>query len=85
MVSGGVCVPAPDAKEVKNTLIKRGNESHGPDSMYIDVRHMVAMAPASPSSRVAQLIRDGTAQRKFGGRRSLNRPSFHDAQEGVSP
>ena len=65
MVSGGVCVPAPDAKEVKNTLIKRGNESHGPDSMYIDVRHMVAMAPASPSSRLAQLIRDGKAQKRL--------------------
>ena len=53
----------PDTKEVKSILIKRGSEWHGPDMMYINARHIVAMEPVSPSSRVAQLIKDVKAQK----------------------
>jgi hypothetical protein len=53
----------PDSKEVKSILIKRGSEWHGPDLMYINARHIVAMEPVSPSSRVAQLIKDVKAQK----------------------
>ena len=56
----------PDTKEVKTVLIKRGNEWHGPDMMYINSRHIVAMEPVSPNSRVAQLIKEAKAQ-KGGG------------------
>jgi hypothetical protein len=53
----------PDTKEVKSVLIKRGSESHGPDMMYINSRHIVAMEPVSPTSRVAQLIKEAKAQK----------------------
>jgi hypothetical protein len=47
-----------DKKEVKNILIKRGNELHGPEFMRINSRHVVLIEPVSPDSRVAQLIRE---------------------------
>ncbi len=48
----------PDGKEVKNILIKRGSEWHGPDYMYINKQHIVVIEPVSPTSRVAQLIKE---------------------------
>ena len=52
-----------DKKEVKNVLIKRGNELHGPEFMRINTRHVVLIEPVSPDSRVAQLIREANAPR----------------------
>ena len=52
-----------DKKEVKNILIKRGNELHGPEFMRINSRHVVLIEPVSPDSRVAQLIREANAPR----------------------
>ena len=52
-----------DKKEVRNILIKRGNEWHGPDLMYINTRHIVVIEPVSPDSRVAQLIKEAKAQK----------------------
>jgi hypothetical protein len=52
-----------DKKEVRNILIKRGNEWHGPDLMYITKQHVVAIEPVSPNSRVAQLIKEAKAQK----------------------
>ena len=52
-----------DKKEVKSILIKRGNEWHGPDLMYITTRHVVVIEPVSPNSRVAQLIKEAKAQK----------------------
>ncbi len=48
-------------KEVKNILIKRGNELHRPEFMRINSRHVVLIEPVSPDSRVAQLIREANA------------------------
>lgn len=53
---------SPDGKEVKNILIKRGSEWHGPDYMYIRAQHIVVVEPVSPTSRVAQLIREAKTQ-----------------------
>jgi hypothetical protein len=50
--------PAPDGKGVANILLKRGNEWHGPDSMYITKNHIVMIEPVSPKSRVAELIKE---------------------------
>jgi hypothetical protein len=36
---------SPDGKEVKNVLLKRGNERHGPEYMYINRRHIVVVEP----------------------------------------
>jgi hypothetical protein len=51
-----------DGKEVKSILIKRGNEWHGPDYMYINKQHIVIIEPVSPNSRVAQLIKEAKNQ-----------------------
>lgn len=52
-----------DKKEVRNILVKRGSEWHGPDLMYITTRHVVVIEPVSPNSRVAQLIKEAKAQK----------------------
>jgi hypothetical protein len=55
---------SPDGKEVKNILIKRGNEWHAPDYMYINRQHIVIIEPVSASSRVAALIKDAREQKQ---------------------
>ncbi len=50
-------------KEVKSILIKRGNEWHGPDRMYINSKHIVLIEPISPNSKVAQLIKEAKAKK----------------------
>jgi hypothetical protein len=52
-----------DKKEVRNILIKRGNEWHGPDRMYINMSHVVVVEPVGANSKVAQLIKDAKAQK----------------------
>jgi hypothetical protein len=47
-----------ETKEVKNVLIRRGNEVHGPDRMFLNERHIIMIEPVGPSSKVAQLIAD---------------------------
>ena len=54
---------SPDGKEVKSILIKRGNEWHGPDYMYINKQHIVIIEPVAPNSRVAQLIKEAQNQK----------------------
>ncbi len=46
----------PQTKEVTNVLIRRGNEWHSPDRMFISSRHIVLIEPVGTSSKVAQLI-----------------------------
>ncbi|MDD2337816.1 MAG: hypothetical protein PHD01_14740 [Geobacteraceae bacterium] len=50
--------PSPDGKQVVNILLKRGNEWHGPESMYLTKSHIVMIEPVSPTSRVADLIKE---------------------------
>jgi hypothetical protein len=52
-----------DTNEVKNTLVKRGSEWHGPDQMYISARHIVLIEPVSPGSKVAELIKEAKSQK----------------------
>jgi hypothetical protein len=47
-----------EKKKTANLLIKRGSEWHNPDSMRINVRHILVIEPVGPDSRVAQLIRE---------------------------
>lgn len=42
--------------EPRNILLKRGREWHGPDSMLINLEHVVLIEPVAPDSRVFQLI-----------------------------
>jgi hypothetical protein len=53
---------SPDGKEVKNILLKRGNEWHGPEYMYLNRQHIVVIEPVAANSRVAQLVKDTKAQ-----------------------
>jgi hypothetical protein len=53
-----------DTNEVKNSLIKRGSEWHGPDQMYINSKHIVLIEPVNPNSRVSLLIAEA---KKNGG------------------
>lgn len=50
-----------ETKQVKNILVKRGSEWHGPDRMYINAGHIVLIEPVSPDSKVAQLIKEAKA------------------------
>lgn len=42
--------------ETKNVLIRRGNEWHGPDRMYLNPGSVLLIEPVSPDSQVAKLI-----------------------------
>jgi hypothetical protein len=53
----------PQTKEVKNVLIRRGKELHGPTETVLNARHVVLVEPISPTSKVAELI----AQQAGGG------------------
>ena len=50
-----------DKKEVKNVLLKRGNEWHKPDYMRLNARHIVMIEPVAPESRMAKLIQEAKA------------------------
>ncbi len=52
-----------DGKEVKNILIKRGNEWHAPEYMYINKQHIVIIEPVAADSRVEQLIKGAKNQK----------------------
>jgi hypothetical protein len=54
---------SPDGKEVKNILVKRGNEWHGPEYMYINRQHIVVIEPVAANSRVEQLIKEAKNQK----------------------
>jgi len=45
-----------ETKEVKNILIRRGNEWHAPDRMVLNARHIILIEPVGPNSKVAELI-----------------------------
>jgi len=45
-----------ETKAVNNVLVRRGNEWHGPDRMFLNSRHIVLIEPVGTNSKVAQLI-----------------------------
>jgi hypothetical protein len=56
--------PLPDGKQVANILLKRGGEWHGPEFMYLTKSHIVMIEPVSPTSRVADLIKELKAKQQ---------------------
>jgi len=54
---------SPDGKEVKNILVKRGNEWHAPEYMYINGQHIVVIEPVAANSRVAELIKEAKTRK----------------------
>jgi hypothetical protein len=51
---------SPDGKQVANIIVKRGNEWHSPDRMYLNASHIVIIESVSVKSKVAQLIKEAT-------------------------
>jgi hypothetical protein len=51
----------PDGKVAGNVLIKRGQEWHSPDRMWVNTRHVIMIEPVAPESKVAQLIKEAKA------------------------
>ena len=51
-----------ETKVQTNTLIKRGKELHGPDSMYVNTKHIIMIEPVGPDSQVAKLIKEEKAK-----------------------
>jgi hypothetical protein len=47
-----------ETKAVSNVLVRRGNEVHGPDRMFLNAHHIILIEPVGPNSKVAQLIAD---------------------------
>lgn len=48
----------PETKEVKNILVKRGKEWHGPDRMILNEKAIVFVEPVGIDSTVAKLIEE---------------------------
>ena len=47
-----------ETKAVTNILVRRGNEWHGPDRMFLNARHILLIEPVGPNSQVAKLIEE---------------------------
>ncbi len=45
-----------ETKAVTSVLVRRGNEWHGPDRMFLNERHVILIEPVGAGSKVAQLI-----------------------------
>jgi len=45
-----------ETKAVTSVLVRRGNEWHGPDRMFLNEHHIVLIEPVGTTSKVAQLI-----------------------------
>ena len=45
-----------EAKQVANTLVKRGKEWHAPERMILNASHILLVEPVTPDSTVAKLI-----------------------------
>ena len=52
----------PQTKQVKNMLVKRGKELHGPDRMYLNPGQIIFVEPVGTDSKVAQLISEASKQ-----------------------
>lgn len=51
-----------ETKAVSNILVRRGNEVHGPDRMFLNAHHIILIEPVGTNSKVAQLIADDKAK-----------------------
>ena len=51
-----------ETKAVSNILVRRGNEVHGPDRMFLNAHHIILIEPVGANSKVSQLIADDKAK-----------------------
>lgn len=52
----------PQTQQVKNILVKRGKELHGPDRMCLNPGQIIFVEPVGTDSKVAQLISEAGKQ-----------------------
>ena len=52
----------PETKQVNNMLVKRGQELHKPDRMYINPRQILFVEPVGTDSQVMQRIKEQGGQ-----------------------
>lgn len=45
-----------ETKAVTNILVRRGNEWHGPDRMFLNEQHVILIEPVGTNSKVSELI-----------------------------
>ncbi len=53
----------PNTKQVRSILIKRGQEFHNPNIMYLNKQQVVLIEPVTADSKVAQLIKEANGAR----------------------
>ena len=53
-----------ETKQVRNNLVRRGNELHGPNEMFINPSHIVAIEPVTINSKLIELIKELDAEKK---------------------
>lgn len=52
----------PETKQVNNVLVRRGQELHKPDRMYLNPRQILFVEPVGTDSQVAQKIKEQGGQ-----------------------
>jgi len=57
----------PETKELRQVLLRRANELHKPDQMYINAGHIAIIEPVAADSQVARLIKEAEAQKPAAG------------------
>ena len=53
-----------ETKAVSSLLVKRGQEWHAPDTMFISRKHVVIIEPVTENSKITQLIKDAKLMEK---------------------
>ncbi|MBI5417475.1 hypothetical protein HZA55_05955 [Candidatus Poribacteria bacterium] len=53
-----------ETNEVSSILVKRGNEWHSPDLMYLNSKQIIMIEPVTANSRVEQLIKEAKSKNK---------------------
>jgi hypothetical protein len=51
-----------ETKAVTSILVRRGNEVHGPDRMFLNEHHIILIEPVGANSKVSQLIAEDKAK-----------------------
>ncbi|PKN68564.1 MAG: hypothetical protein CVU54_13945 [Deltaproteobacteria bacterium HGW-Deltaproteobacteria-12] len=49
---------SPDGEQIVNIIVKKGNEWHGPNRMYLNAPHIVIIESVSAQAKMAQLIKE---------------------------
>jgi hypothetical protein len=51
-----------ETRAVASVLVRRGNEAHRPDQMFLNAHRIILIEPVGANSKVAQLIAEDKAK-----------------------